>query len=95
MKKVNESESQQAKKARANEGNNMTAEQLAAEQEKIFEQARNFELKHTTSFQPSQIAMTPQENQLTALEKMRDELMEIDFEVNVPDDSNICFNFDD
>ncbi len=37
MKKVNESESQQAKKARANEGNNMTAEQLAAEQEKIFE----------------------------------------------------------
>ena len=39
--------------------------------------------------------MTPLEYQLTAIEKMRDELMQIDFEVNVPDDSNICFNFDD
>lgn len=44
MKKVNECESQHVKKFPQHEANNMTAEQLAAEQEKIFEQARNFEL---------------------------------------------------
>ena len=44
MKKVNEFESLHQKKTRNQETNNMTAEQLQAEQEKIFEKARLLDL---------------------------------------------------
>lgn len=93
LKKVNDAESKKVDKFPQHPANNLTAEQLAAEQEKIFEQARNFELQKQISFQPAQMEVAPTIAP-TPLEHLRDVIIATDFEA-MSDCTEHGFTFDD
>lgn len=99
MKKVNEIESQKTThKFPANEMNNMTAEEQIKEQERIFEQANQkleLEKQQNIFLQPMSVPEPEMEQAPTAIELMREQIMNIDFELASEDtDSEIMFTFD-
>ena len=74
----------------------MTVEEQIKEQERIFDQANKFlELeKQQNVFQPVSASEVEIEQIPTAIELMRDQIMNIDFEA--PDeDSEVLFTFDE